>query len=65
MEQYIKEEIKNKFKNIKLYVQSMDKVGTLKRFRKQIQKTIRFRKQFREMNEKDQEKKINRESTII
>lgn len=65
MEQYIKEEIKNKFKNIKLYVQSMDKVGTLKKFRKQIQKTIRFRKQFREMNGKDQEKKINRESTII
>ena len=53
MEQYIKEEIKNKFKNIKLYVQSMDKVGTLKKFRKQIQKTIRFRKQFREMNGKD------------
>ena len=65
MEQYIKEEIKNKFKNIKLCVQSMDKVGTLKRFRKQIYKTIRFRKQFREMNGKDQEKKINRESTII
>ena len=50
---------------MKLYVQSMDKVGTLKQFRKQIQKTIRFRKQFREMDKKDQEKKINRESTII
>lgn len=36
----------------------MDKVGTLKWSRKQIQKTIRFRKQFREMDEKDQEKRL-------
>ena len=52
MEQYIKEEIKNKFKNIKLYVQSMDKVGTLKKFRKQIQKTIQ-RNEWKRLRKKD------------